>query len=122
MYWWLGIWMVVVTVALGSVAVSVIAQMMDWEFQKLLAWLRGSPEGWGARMIHAMKGAQEWATKIAEYIFTLAAFFRSREGMNFASWKKLIHKLSEDKVNASFYRSLYRSMRKNTPPHNLLRD
>ena len=117
MYWWLGIWMGVVAVALGSVAFSVYAQMMDWDMQKVVDWLRGAPDGWGPRTLRGWQAGRKWAGGMAAFVSSGVSLIASGKWPDFRAWMKSM-KGSGKKVDASFYRGLYRSVCKNksAPP------
>ncbi len=114
MYWWLGMWMSIVAGVLGTVAFSIYAQTMDWDTQSFLEWLKGAPDGWGPRMHRGWRTGRKWAGEMAALVSSGVSLISS------GKWKELVASArssneSGKKVDASFYRGLYRAMPKSDP-------
>ncbi len=114
MYWWLGMWMSIVAGVLGTVAFSIFAQTMGWDSRTFLEWLKGAPDGWGPRMHRGLQAGRKWAGDMAALVFSGVSLISS------GKWKELAvrarsSKGSGKKVDASFYRDLYRAMPKSEP-------
>ncbi len=102
MYWWLGIWIGVVAGVLAGVAISIFVQMMDLDRQTILDWVRGAPGGWGPRTLRCWRTGRKWADEM------YARLCSGEKTARFA-WAGVSGR-SEKKVDASFYRDLYRDM------------
>ena len=125
MYWWLGMWMGIVACVLGAAAISIPAQTMDWDIQTFLEWLKGAPEGWGPRLYRGWRAGRKWAGEMSSLVSSGVSLISSgvsliSSGVSLISsgkWKELAARAgslkgSGKKVDASFYRGLYRSMAK----------